>query len=291
MSKSVTFCIPASDAPHHLPRSSFVPPKSTWPVRASLAPTTSSPAHSSSSGTAAAITASPQARTTSVSVLPSKGTYPQTVVVSLSPVLSPSPQAPLSPSQSMQGSSLIRASIPSSGGEGDYTSAAHSTDSSCPGSKSRVEPMANNIFNLSKVSKVTEQMRKQTNSASHDLVRTAKYEVSRMREFVLKVEEETKLTNKARHTLEMAVQDIRKSISVNQQTISSQQKKTRGGEVSPRHIDCKISRFRMQLLEKTILQSSRIVSCKIELLHRKKLACQDCFLVTTKGVYALVTTE
>ena len=79
---------------------------------------------------------------------------------------------------------------------------------------------------------MAEQVRKQSNAASHDLVRAAKYEVSRMHQYLIKVEDEIKLTHKARHTLDMAVQDIRKSISLNQQTTSSQQKKSRGSEVS-----------------------------------------------------------
>ena len=109
---------------------------------------------------------------------------------------------------------------------------AHSTARSHPASKSRVEPASENALNLSKVGKLVEQVRTQSNAASHDVVRAAKYEVSRMYEYLIKVEEEIKLTHKARHTLELAVQDIRKSISLNQQTISSQQKKARGSEVS-----------------------------------------------------------
>ena len=109
---------------------------------------------------------------------------------------------------------------------------AHSSARNYPASKSRVQPAADNALNLSKVGKIAEQVRTQSNAASHDVVRAAKYEVSRMYEYLVKVEEEIKLTHKARHTLEMAVQDIRKSISLNQQTISSQQKKARGSEVS-----------------------------------------------------------
>ena len=116
---------------------------------------------------------------------------------------------------------------------------AHSTESTYPGSKSRVESLANNALNLSKVSKIAEHVRKQSNAASHDVVRVAKYEVSRMYEYLIKVEDEIKLMHKARHTLEMAVQDFRKSISLNQQTISSQQKKTRGSEVSSEKLDNK----------------------------------------------------
>lgn len=79
-----------------------------------------------------------------------------------------------------------------------------------------------------KASVVAEKLRQQSNFASHDHIRSIKYEVAKLHEHLLKVEEEIKNCNKGRHTLEIAIQDIRRSISVNQQSLSTQQKKTRG---------------------------------------------------------------
>ena len=230
MSKSVTFCLPASNAPRHLPRSSFVAPKTTWPVRTQAVATTTNSSQTTNSSTTP--TAS-QPSTTSVSVLPAKGAYPQTVAVSSSPAHSPSPHTQANFSLRVRGSPSTHATTASYDGNGKGSPVlAHSVESTHLGSKPRVEPSSNHALNLSKLSKMAEQVRTQSNAASHNLVRAAKYEVSRMYEFLIKLEEEIKLTHKARHTLEMAVQDIRKSISLNQQTISSQQKKTRGNEVS-----------------------------------------------------------
>ena len=78
-----------------------------------------------------------------------------------------------------------------------------------------------------KATVVAEKLRQQTNSINHDYIRSIKYEVAKLHEHLLKVEEEIKNSNKGRQTLEMAIQDIRRSISVNQQSLSTQQKKTR----------------------------------------------------------------
>lgn len=69
-------------------------------------------------------------------------------------------------------------------------------------------------------------VRERTNSASWDDTRLMKYNVARLREHLLKVEEEIKQMTRGKCTLELAVQDIRKAISVNQQSVSMQQKKT-----------------------------------------------------------------
>lgn len=61
-------------------------------------------------------------------------------------------------------------------------------------------------------------------------MRSLKHDVSQLREHLLKVEEEIKNLNRGRNTLEIAVQDIRKALSVNQQSISTQQKKSSRGE-------------------------------------------------------------
>ena len=79
--------------------------------------------------------------------------------------------------------------------------------------------------------KTAADIREQTNAASHNHTRSLKYDVGKLRESLLKVEEEIKHLNRGRHTLEMGIHDIRKALSVNQQSISNQQKKSRGTEV------------------------------------------------------------
>lgn len=78
--------------------------------------------------------------------------------------------------------------------------------------------------------KTAADIREQTNAASHNHTRSLKYDVGKLRESLLKVEEEIKHLNRGRHTLEMGIHDIRKALSVNQQSISNQQKKSRGTE-------------------------------------------------------------
>lgn len=73
--------------------------------------------------------------------------------------------------------------------------------------------------------------RERTNSASRDNIRSLKYGVARLRESLLRVEEEVKRMTRGRRTLELAVQDVRRAISVNQQSVSVQQKKTRAQTV------------------------------------------------------------
>lgn len=82
------------------------------------------------------------------------------------------------------------------------------------------------------VSQLASQVRERVNSSSHDRIRSLKYEVAKLREHLLKVEEEVKHLNRGRRTLELAVEDIRRAISVNQQSHSSQLKRTRGSGVS-----------------------------------------------------------
>lgn len=78
---------------------------------------------------------------------------------------------------------------------------------------------------------VASHVRERSNSINHDHIRSIKYEVAKLREHLLKVEEEIKNLNRGRHMLELAIQDIRKALSVNQQSLSTQQKKTRSSEV------------------------------------------------------------
>lgn len=85
-------------------------------------------------------------------------------------------------------------------------------------------------MSTSQVAQVAHQIRDSVNSASHEQRRVLKYDAARLREHLLKVEEEIKNLNRGRGTLELAIQDVRKSLSVNQQSISTQQKKSSRGE-------------------------------------------------------------
>ena len=80
------------------------------------------------------------------------------------------------------------------------------------------------------VAQVARQIRDSVNSASHEHRRALKFDAARLREHLLKVEEEIKNLNRGRSTLELAIQDVRKSLSINQQSISTQQKKSSRGE-------------------------------------------------------------
>lgn len=86
------------------------------------------------------------------------------------------------------------------------------------------------------VAQMANQVRGTTNSLSHEHTRALKYDAARLREQLLRIEEEIKNLNRGRGTLELAIQDVRKALSVNQQSISTQQKKSsRGEEVRLRH--------------------------------------------------------
>ena len=99
-----------------------------------------------------------------------------------------------------------------------------SSSSTAPSSKKRSSAV--------KASVVAEKLRMQTNGDSLNYIRTIKYQVATLHKHLLKVEDEIKLMNKGRRTLEYAVQDARKSLSVSQQSLSAQQKKARVGQVS-----------------------------------------------------------
>lgn len=78
----------------------------------------------------------------------------------------------------------------------------------------------------SQVTKMAYQIREQTNVSCLDHVRWIKHDVAKLREHLVKIEEEIKLANKAKATLDARVFDLRKCLSVNQQSISAQQKKS-----------------------------------------------------------------
>lgn len=83
----------------------------------------------------------------------------------------------------------------------------------------------------SQVTQVANQVRERANASCHEHIRSLKYEVAKLREHLLRLEEEIKHLNRGRHTLEIAIQDMRKALSVNQQSLSTQQKKSRDGQV------------------------------------------------------------
>lgn len=84
----------------------------------------------------------------------------------------------------------------------------------------------------SDTTKIANAVRERTNSACRDDIRQLKYNVAKLREHLLKVEEEVKQMSRGKNTLEVAVQDIRRAISTNQQSVSTQQKKSRSDTVS-----------------------------------------------------------
>lgn len=77
------------------------------------------------------------------------------------------------------------------------------------------------------VTKMTFQVREQTNVLSLEHVRWIKYDVAKLREHLVKVEEEVKLANRGKIVLDARIFDLRKSLSVNQQSVNAQQKKSR----------------------------------------------------------------
>ena len=83
----------------------------------------------------------------------------------------------------------------------------------------------------SHVTQVASQVRERTNTSCHEHIRSLKYEVAKLREQLLRLEEEIKHLNRVRHTLEITIQDTRKALSVNQQSLSTQQKRSRDSQV------------------------------------------------------------
>ncbi len=133
---------------------------------------------------------------------------------------SPNNQRPTSRPSSELGQKSKKSPVPS------YVRIAHRN----PSSKS---PVLQYNERLASPASIARDGREKTNSVVHQHVRSMKQDVSRLREHLLKVEEEIKNLNRGRRTLEMSVLDLRKSLSVNQQSITTQQKKSsRGEEVS-----------------------------------------------------------
>ena len=83
----------------------------------------------------------------------------------------------------------------------------------------------------SEAARISQQVRDKSRAVAHEHVRAVKYDVAKLREHLLRVEEQVKVLSRGKRTLELAVQDVRKDLSTNQQSVGMQQKKTRNGEV------------------------------------------------------------
>ena len=75
-------------------------------------------------------------------------------------------------------------------------------------------------------------VRERTNSASREHISSIKYNVAKLREHLLRVEEEIRQTTRGKNTLELAVQDVRRAMSINQQSVSMQQRRSKTERVS-----------------------------------------------------------
>ena len=83
----------------------------------------------------------------------------------------------------------------------------------------------------SEAARIAQQVRDKSSAAAHEHVRSHKYDVAKLREHLLRVEEQVRALNRGKGTLELAVQDVRKDLSTNQQSLDMQQKRTRSSEV------------------------------------------------------------
>jgi len=75
-------------------------------------------------------------------------------------------------------------------------------------------------------------VREQTNAGTHGHIRMMRHDVAILRSKMIKLEEEIRLASKSRSLLESGLQDIRRSMSVNHQAISTHQRRKRSSEVS-----------------------------------------------------------
>lgn len=83
----------------------------------------------------------------------------------------------------------------------------------------------------SEAARIAQQVRDKSSAVAHEHVRVLKYDVAKLREHLLKVEELVRVLSRGKGTLELAVQDVRKDLSTNQQSLDMQQKKSRNREV------------------------------------------------------------
>lgn len=87
-------------------------------------------------------------------------------------------------------------------------------------------PLGRRLTPSGQITKMVYQIREQTNVSCLDYARWMKHDVAKLREHLVKMEDEIKLASKAKTTLDARVFDVRKCLSVNQQSISAQQKKS-----------------------------------------------------------------
>ena len=149
---------------------------------------------------------------------------------SLSPTVSPSPLPP--PSSAVTAATISQRERPQSRSSSQKPHLEEKRIKTAPQRTRREAVCRQKLGKPSEVSLAVNAVRERTNSASRENVRRLKYSVSRLRESLLRVDEEVKLMARGRRVLEMAVQDVRRAISVNQQSVSMQQKKSRAAMVS-----------------------------------------------------------
>lgn len=82
----------------------------------------------------------------------------------------------------------------------------------------------------SEAARIAQQLRNKNSTVAHEHMRSVKYDVAKLREHLLKVEEQVRALSRGKGTLELAVQDVRKDLSTNQQSVDVQQKKSRHSE-------------------------------------------------------------
>lgn len=114
-----------------------------------------------------------------------------------------------------------------------YVRLAHRNLTSAGSTRDRSPLLDHDKKRIASPASVAKELRLKTNSISHDHARSTKCDVSQLREHLLKVEDEIKNLNRGKSTLELSVHDVRKALSINQQSISTQQKKSSRGEEVP----------------------------------------------------------
>ena len=76
------------------------------------------------------------------------------------------------------------------------------------------------------------QVREQMNTTTHVHTRMMRHDVSILRSKMIKIDEEFRLASKSRALLESGLQEVRKSMSVNHQAISTHERRKKTSEVS-----------------------------------------------------------
>lgn len=82
------------------------------------------------------------------------------------------------------------------------------------------------LTQTSQVTRMAYRVREQTNVSCLEHVRWMKHDVAKLREHLVKIDDEIKLANKAKVFLDTKIFDLRKCLSVNQQSVTAQQKRS-----------------------------------------------------------------